>query len=621
MRSTRGAAFVFVKGVPMPSDSSPPPRASALGDNVPSSILWEILGGLAAVLGCWAVLHWGVRMPDWLHLRARSGDQALSGAAGPLVLAVGVYGALSLPAPCRRIAVISLVLTGCSLGLAELWSGGSSTHDAVAGLLPISDARDYAFEAGRLLDGHTLSSWGSRRPIASDWLAEMLWVSHGSLQTGVATLGLFAALALALLVLQVGRRFGAAGAATAFFVLFMFYRRFLGTSLSENGGFAFGSLGLGLLIEAMAARRLGLLALGVFCLTTGSTSGPPPFSCRPAWWLPPRGSGEATGAERRRRRLRRARRSVIALAANAGLYHVLASSQGMMFSNLAESIYGTINGGDLGTVHKEHPEIFRLPEGYARHPELYEVPERKEAAAVLGLVRAELAREPTLALKGAARAWLAFLLNRGGPYVYIRSWFLEKMMMMLGVVGIVGALSGLRRRGDSSLIVSGAVGIALSLPFAPPWDSDSMRVYATTVPFFALFSAAGMSLLCRLAYRRFWLTAAAEPAPDGARVRPQGLLVVTGCALAASVYLFPLYARFGRSPEKTNALRRFEDHAELAMEYRSGNAVRVVPDGAARSACPRCGKAILSPASRNSPESTLKKAPFFCVWRPLGRPS
>src|SRR5579871_5307616 len=111
----RGSAFVFVLGVPMPSDSSPPHRDSAPGENVLPRLRWEIVGGLAAVLGCWAVLHWGVRLPDWLHLRARSGDRGGGGVAGPLALAVGVYGALSLPAPFRRSALIALVLLGCSL--------------------------------------------------------------------------------------------------------------------------------------------------------------------------------------------------------------------------------------------------------------------------------------------------------------------------------------------------------------------------------------------------------------------------------------------------------------------------------------------------------------------------
>lgn len=551
----------------------------------------EVAGGAAAVVACWAVLHWGVCLPDWLHLGARGADPTLGGAAGPLLLAASVYGTLRLPRRFRRAAVVALVLLASALALAELWSRGASNHDAVAGLLPISDARDYVFEAGRLLDGRTLSSWGSRRPLASAWLAEMLWLTGGNLQGAVAALGFITSLPLALLVLQMERRLGAAAAAVGFFVLFMFYRRFLGTTLSENGGFTFGTLGLALLVEAFAARRPGLLALGVFSLTVALDLRPGAFFVPPCLVL----AGAWLWRGDRRAMLRSAAAAalclVLGLAIGAGVFRLLASSQGMMFANLAQPIYGTINGGDWELIHKQHPEIFRLPEDYAKHPERYEVPEKAQSMAILRLVRAELARDPTLAVRGAARAWLAFVLNRGGPFVYIRNWGLEKLMMILGAAGVIGALWGLRRRGVSCLVISGAAGIALSLPFAPPWDSDSMRVYAATIPFFALFSAAGASLLARLASRSLRKDLIVGAVADGQASGGQGLIVAAAWLFGACLCLFPLYARYGRHPDETVSLHRFEDHAELTMRYQPGNAVRLEADPAGRSYLPRVREA------------------------------
>ena len=77
-----------------------------------------------------------------------------------------------------------------------------------------------------------------------------------------------------------------------------------------------------------------------------------------------------------------------------------ASEEGMLFSNLVYSVYGTIHGGDWTLAYKDHPEIFKLPEGYASHPELYIVPgTQAKSLAVLTIVESDVRNQPSLDLE------------------------------------------------------------------------------------------------------------------------------------------------------------------------------------------------------------------------------
>ena len=114
-------------------------------------------------------------------------------------------------------------------------------------------------------------------------------------------------------------------------------------------------------------------------------------------------------------------------------------------------------------------------------------------------------------------------MNRGGPFVYIPNWIVEKLD------DVAWHHRPCRRhrvrlepRNYSSVLVCGAAGIALSLPFAPPWDSDSMRAYAATIPFFAAFCACGTSVICkamRRALRAHSASSQAESLFHQARLR------------------------------------------------------------------------------------------------------
>jgi hypothetical protein len=374
-------------------------------------------------------------------------------------------------------------------------------------------------------------------------------------------------------------------------VLFFFYRRYLGSTLSETCGLASGALGLALILDAFDRQRPFILGLGMICLGTGLNARPGASLILPCLLL--------AMIWRWRSDLGRAVRIsagaacciAITSAANLGVFKALGSEQGMLFSNLVYSIYGTINGGDWTLAYKDYPEIFKLPEGYARNPEQFIVPERRQSLEVLKIVELEVRNHPSLVWKGALRAWAAFLMNRGGPFVYIPNWIIEKLMMMLGAIGLVAAIVQARTCSYSSVLVCGAVGIALSLPFAPPWDSDSMRAYAATIPFFAAFCACGASAICLAISRPHRPHLASSPVQEPVHEEPAGPAIPAAFALLFLIYLLPVGIRFLTTNRAPMLLRRSDEHAELIFTSKPGNMVRIVAGNIAPTLVPNVRQA------------------------------
>jgi hypothetical protein len=564
------------------STGSKPEKSSGLP--IRWTLLFQVLAGAIVGLICFGILHAGVRMPGQLWLlsvagHGESGGPGIRfpvGVAGPLLLTSAVFAALACPERLRGFGLSAVILIGFSLAFGELWRSGASTNELVSALLPISDARDYVFEADRIIDSHNLSPWGSRRPLASAFLASIFWIAGNNLRLAVTLLGLVSAASISFLLLQIRRQFGALGGAVSFLVLFFFYRRFLGSTLSETCGLACGALGLALLLDAFDRQKTFIMGLGLICLSTGLNARPGASLILPCLLLATIWRWRSNVGRAIRIAAGAACCIVFTSAANLGVFKAVGSEQGMLFSNLVYSVYGTIHGGDWTLAYKEHPEIFILPEGYSSHPERFVVPERKQSLEVLKIVEADVRNHPSVIWKGAIRAWAAFLMNRGGPFVYIPNWIVEKLMMFLGAAGLAAAVMQARSRSYSSVLVCGAAGIALSLPFAPPWDSDSMRAYAATIPFFAAFCACGTSAIY-LAIRRpprAYLSSSQVEQPF--RGAPSRFAVPAAFALMFLIYLLPFYIRFLTTNRAPMVLRRMDESADLTFTPRPGNMVRII---------------------------------------------
>jgi len=516
---------------------------------------------------------------------------------------------LCLPGRWGRAIDLFLSVAIFGLALGGLWASGQSEAPIVSGLLPWNDAYLYYLDALNLLEGGNLSSFSARRPMFTIFFAFLLWLTSRNLQEALAILVWINAVACFLLAMEVWRTHGKAPAALVWVILFLYYRRFSGSALTENLGFALGVLGITLLWRAAATRaqvvatRAGRLQglfdswrfqalMGIFLLTVALNARAGAFFVLPAlvFWLiwlyrqrrVNHPSPEALAHPGKSAFYKDIHRLVIrtewiALALgctailggfvlNFILFRILAPPNAMPFSNFSYSLYGVAAGGKSWTQ-------------YARdHPELNQLPEAERARQVYWLAIAEIRQNPLNLVGGALRQWnLLFTDNWFGMYSYIggeTGWITTLSHLCLYALGLVGLAGmfvarqtqpGSRNRlilptdPHSVLILMTLLGTLLSVPFVPPEDAHKMRPYAATIAFLGLFPAVGLAYLnqylarsgkCRVCRVRAWLEKApAQPGGDRTKQEiPAANLVASGFGLAGVVFLGALVIKLVGHP-------------------------------------------------------------------------
>ena len=72
-------------------------------------------------------------------------------------------------------------------------------------------------------------------------------------------------------------RFGAGAAGWIMYLLFVYYRQFIGTTLTENLGLAFASLGLAFLLQGVRIRNFWITVFGLFLVSLSMNVRPGPL--------------------------------------------------------------------------------------------------------------------------------------------------------------------------------------------------------------------------------------------------------------------------------------------------------------------------------------------------------
>jgi len=433
----------------------------------------------------------------------------------PLVMAC-LYAALSRSEGFLRTAgaVPALILSVCLIVLVGVWQAGVSDFHMIGGLLPYSDARDYYADALRLLHGQRFSTFSSRRPLFPAFLAGILRATDLDLRTALILLTGMTALAISFAVREVRRSLGLAAATVMLLCLFLFYRRYIGSTLTEHLGLAFGCLAFTLIWRGAVARRRDLVLFGLFLLSLGLNARAGAFLVLPAillwvgcaFWEPRRvvvwtlAGGVAA--------------IVLGFALNSALLSAV-GVPGAAYSNFSYTFYGLVSGGNWSQVFQQHPELATLAP-------------LEQADRVYALAWDRIRTDPLSLPVGCLRAWYAFFLGRSGAWfshiLYLSpDWAdLREMLLAEGVAALnfrrdawilldvaarevwIIALNGLmivglvvlwrnRRRSLALLTIAAWAGILLSVPFAPPWDADNMRAYAATLPFVVALPIAGLT--------------------------------------------------------------------------------------------------------------------------------
>ena len=489
----------------------------------------------------------------------------------PLVIA-GLYFAIARYGPSVHVPGVITVFMLCVslIILLGMWQAGVSDFHILGGLLPYSDAQGYYTDALRLLHGQKFSVFSSRRPLFPAFLAAILGATGLDLRVALCILTSMTVLAICFAVREVQRSLGVPAGILMLLCLFMFYRRFVGTTLTEHLGLTFGCLAFALIWRGAVAHRSGSVLFGLFLLSLGLNARAGTFLILPAlvlWAM-----WAFRGPSKSMPRLLGGGIAAVGLglAVNSMLLHVL-GIPGAAYSNFSYTLYGLVFGGSWSLALQHHPELATLAP-------------LEQANRVYALAWEQIRANPLAIVSGSLRAWTDFFVGRSGPWFsYILypgpDWAdLREMLLAEGVKalnfrrdlwiwldvaareGWIIALNALmvagtvvlwrnRRKPLALLTIVAWAGILLSVPFVPPWDADNMRAYAATLPFVVALPMMGLT------YRRRGSWEEGHETKHGRSRRPVGLLAWSALLVALQI-LGPLALMAGplRRPTSDRAV-------------------------------------------------------------------
>ncbi len=389
-----------------------------------------------------------------------------------------------------------------ALPLAGAWNSGVSEASFIGGLLPFNDANGYYSDAKELVSGFNLSVFASRRPLFTLALSSTFWFAQQNLQVALAIWVGLSALASYLLTCEIRRTHGSASSVFVLLLLFLYYRRFAGTTLTENIGFPLGAIGLTLLWHSATAlnqseslrRPILFCASGSFFLALALNARAGAFFVLPAilaWvaficWQRDRQQIFTTRLKPTLYSLSSVFGAILlAFIINQTAFRIFGNPDGATFSNFSYTLYGLAVGGKNWTqVLIDHPG--------AQEHEIY------------GLAMEALRQNPTGIIWGSLKAWyeyfdpnalgaFSFVSSSSDASTSVRS---RQILYLLSYVSFAVCLYRFRKP-ENSLMIFLILGIVLSVPFVPPWDADSMRAYAATIPISATLPALCLAPLFR----------------------------------------------------------------------------------------------------------------------------
>jgi len=489
-------------------------------------------------------------------------------------------------------AALGLTLVLFCLPLAGLWASGASESYTVGGLLPYSDAQVYYRDALRVTEGDLLSSFSARRPLFPAFLAGALALSGRNLQAALALTALVTAVSCWLAARETARTHGSLAGAVALVGLFLFSRRFAGTTMTESLGLALGALGWGLLWRGAADGRLWTIAAGLALSALALNARAGAFFTLALWvvWL---GVWGVKGWPRILGRAALGLAAVgLAFGANLLLVKTLSAPGGVAFANFADTLYGLAAGGKgWQQIEADAPQVAKMDE-----------PQRSQEIYALALER--MRTRPQDTLMGAFRAWGDFFRpDREGVFGFVDSQLnletrlsVRVMIWGLYVLSAAGLWGLMRRRREAwaGLIAFGLAGLLLSVPFVPPVDAGRMRAYAASLPLLVTLPALGVwevGMLLHLKVLDGWLAAEADT--------PRGLLwgwagVVSAWSCVGALAVFAL-----AQPSTAAAPQCAPGEKGFVFHHAAGSTVQVIADEAAGAAwLPRVPESLFERGSR-----------------------
>jgi hypothetical protein len=448
-------------------------------------IAWQVICLAASVLVFVLILVSRSPVPlRPLGMSLRSGF----GVVIPLTALV-MYAVFRIPGRWGQLISLTAVLSLFALGLAGVWASGLTQSILLSGLIPLSDAVNYYVDALRILHGMNIGDFSAMRPFFAGFLSLLLWLTGGNLMAAAGILTGIAAISCHLASREIQRTHGPEAAVLFLMLMFLYFRHHSGTTMSESLGVSISLLGVALIWRGTSEAKQWAVLSGIGMIALALNVRPGAMFVLPALLL--WGAWVFRGGKALSLKFLAlgAGLTLAVFALNRLMITLLAGADNAAFSNFSWALYGLASGGNSWNY------VFEA------HPELSLLSDEEVTPAIYRLAIELMIRQPSLLVKGALHFWGMFFSNTWyNAYSFAAGnnyWVNEAARWGLYLLNILGIVKWLKDRKDPStnLALFAALGVLASVPFVPPTHAYRVRLYAATIPFFALLPAMGLSWL------------------------------------------------------------------------------------------------------------------------------
>jgi hypothetical protein len=397
----------------------------------------------------------------------------------------------------KKAVLFFLIMVIFSLSLAGVWANTQTENYFISGLIPRSDAGFQYAGVLKLLNFGELNGPASRRPFFAEFFAILLALSNRNLQLAIAWMTLLVAISTFYAAIEMQNTFNGGTSIVFLMLTFLFYSRFVGTTMTENLGLILGLLSFALYLHSIRVfsaekkRSEIIFVFATFLFSLGQNARPGAVFTLPVLIILAGFIFHNTSKSFNwKMGLFTLLASMLPFAISQ-IHFLIAGFKGTIpMSNMAYGLYGFIKGG-LGwnQIFYDHPGINQLTMA-------------EQNKEIFSLIMIEVFENPQNTVLGFVHEFKSlFTFNsQAGLLSFIQfdsplpNILFSIFMIILYTSGIIRII--LNRKsliGSFSLTV--IIGFVLSLPFAPASQTLYMRVYAVSIPFLLCIPIYGLDFL------------------------------------------------------------------------------------------------------------------------------
>ena len=462
-------------------------------------------------------------------------------------------------------AFISLlvILLLFAIPLSYYWTTGVSTQSIVGGLIPHRDSMYYYLDTRNILNGKLINSMTSARPIFSGFLALLIALTQNNIQTTLMILVSLCAISFYFLFNEAQVKFGTLPASLLMAGVYSFYARFIPHLVSEQLGMILSLAGWTLLLFGIRRASKKFLVVGILMVTLALNVRSGAMFVMPALAV-------FSGFAFNKKRFSfkdfgwAAAAVLLGFLINYLVFQLLVDPGKMPYSSFAFAIYGQSKGGAGWTSHQK------------------DFPGLTDTYEILNLALMNIKRYPLGLAIGSFKAFRDFFLpGIDNAFIFITGYGNSFIVYLLWAVTwfftgyeLVHSFRNIKNSFQKFELLVFA-GLILSVPFAPPRDSSSMRTYAATIPFIMLLPVAGIAhLLDKMDFiKKFKINKAHISYPNS--------MLAYSIILISVITLTPIIIKLSVKPVSYLNNECTTEQTPAVFQLNQGSYITLIPDGSA----------------------------------------